>query len=164
MKRSKTKRGISPVIATVLLIAIVIVTGLIVFLWFRGIAEETITKFSQKNIKLVCRDVQFQASYSNNILSISNTGTVPLYSMKLKISGGGSFKTEDMKELNKSGLIYWPTIGLNQGGAYSEDISGISGIETADEITLIPVLVGSIKGGGEKIHTCDEKQGFKINI
>ena len=157
----RRKKGVSPVIATVLLIAMVIVIGLIIFLWFRGLAEETITKFGKKNIKLVCRDVQFQASYSSNILAISNTGTVPIYSMSIKLSGGGSFTTIDLREENKSGLIFWPKLGINQGEAYSEDISVY--VTGKDEITLIPVLIGKTKKV-EKVHTCDEKDGFKIKI
>lgn len=160
MKKSKSKKGISPVIATVLLIAMVIVIALIIFLWFKGITEETITKFGQKNIKLVCRDVKFDASYSGGVLSISNTGTVPLYSMKLKISSGGSYITKDLKEELPSD---WPELGLNQGASFSADISNIEKVQTADEITLIPVLVGTSKEG-EKKYTCDEKQGYEIII
>jgi len=44
------KKGLSPVIATMLLIAIVVVIGLIIFLWFRGMTEEAITKFDGTNI------------------------------------------------------------------------------------------------------------------
>ena len=54
------KRGLSPVVATVLLIAIVIIIGLIVFLWFRGMTEETITKFGTENIRFACDDVYFE--------------------------------------------------------------------------------------------------------
>ncbi len=78
------KRGISPVIATVLLIAMVVVIGLIVFLWFRGMIEEEGTKFG-KNVKLVCDDVNFEASYSGGVLSILNIGNTPIYKMKIKI-------------------------------------------------------------------------------
>ncbi len=162
MYKMRRKKGVSPVIATVLLIAMVIVIGLIIFLWVRGLTEETITKFGKKNIKLVCRDVQFQASYSSDILSISNTGTVPIYSMSIKLSGGGSFTTIDLREENKSDLIFWPKLGINQGEAYSENISRYVTADK-DEITIIPVLIGKSKKV-EKVHTCDEKDGFKIKI
>jgi len=44
------KKGVSPVIATVLLIAMVVVIALIIFLWFRGLTKEAITKFDVRNL------------------------------------------------------------------------------------------------------------------
>ena len=61
------KRGVSPVIATVLLISMVVIIGIIIFLWFRGMVGETVTKFG-KNIELACEDVVFDASYSTSTL------------------------------------------------------------------------------------------------
>ena len=46
------KRGVSPVIATILLIGIVIVIALIVFLWLRGMQQEAITKFEGMNVEI----------------------------------------------------------------------------------------------------------------
>ena len=61
---NKNKMGLSPVVATVLLIAMVIIIGIIIFLWFRGFTHESITKFGVRNVELVCGDVNFQATYS----------------------------------------------------------------------------------------------------
>ena len=146
------KRGISPVIATVLLIAMVIVIGLIVFLWFRGIVQEEGTKFG-KNVKLVCADVKFDASYSDStgILSIVNTGRPPIYRMKMKISKEGSHSTKEIEG-------DWPALGLNQGGAFSENIN--SEISGANKITLIPVLMSKEK----KAYVCEEQYGYEIEI
>ena len=148
------KRGISPVIATVLLIAMVIVIGLIIFLWFRGIIEEEGTKFEGKNVKLVCADVKFDASYSKGVLSILNTASVPIYKMKMKIYKDGSHST---KEIEGS----WPPTGLNPGGAFSEDIS--SDTSGVNKITLIPVLMAS-SSGGKKAYTCEDQYGKEITI
>ena len=89
--RGKMKRGLSPVIATTLLIAMVVVLGLIIFLWFRGFTEESVTKFGGTNIKLVCGDLAFESSYSSDSgnLFLSNIGNVPIYSFKLKIQKTG---------------------------------------------------------------------------
>ncbi len=149
------KRGVSPVVATVLLIAMVIVIALIIFLWFRGMARETITKFDGTNIELVCGDVKFEASYSGGILYVSNIGNVPIYGMKIKISGDGSHVTKDLKDIST-----WLDTGLNQGGTFSGDIS--TEVGTAKEITLIPVLIGTSEKG-DKTYVCDEKQhGYEI--
>jgi len=149
----KNKRGISPVIATVLLIAMVVVIGLIVFLWFRGMVQEEGTKFG-KNVKLVCDDVNFEASYSGGILSIVNTGTIPIYRMKLKILKEGSHETKDLPG-------DWPGLGLNQGGTFSGDIS--SEVEGANKIIVLPVLMGS-SSEGKKSYICEEQYGYEIII
>jgi len=109
------KKGVSPVIATVLLIAMVVVIALIIFLWFRGLTKEAITKFDGQNIELVCMDVSFEASYSSGVLYIANLGNVPIFGMKMKILSDGSYQTVDLS----SG---WPTSGLNQGATYSGDV------------------------------------------
>ena len=156
MKRGMKKRGVSPVIATVLLIAMVIAIGLIVFLWFRGMVQEEGTKFG-KNVKLVCDDVNFEASYSGGILSIVNIMPTPIYKMKVKISKAGSHETKDLNDLSGN----WPGLGLNQGGAFSGDIS--SKIGGADKIMLIPVLMGS-SSEGKKSYICEEQYGYEITI
>ena len=156
------RKGLSPVIATVLLIAIVVVIASIVLLWFRGITEESVTKFGKKNIKLVCDDVQFQASYSSGIISISNTGTIPIYNIKVKIVRSGSFATEDFKTPKIFGDVGWPSSGINQGEAFeTPDISTF--ITDANELLLIPVLIGSSKKG-DTPHTCEERHGYKITL
>jgi len=153
MKR-KEARGLSPVIATVLLITIVVVIALIVFLWIRGMTEEAITKFEGKNIQLVCEEVSFSADYSEDTLYISNPGNVPIFGMNVKVIGEGSYTTEDLRDLNS-----WPQLGLNQGGAFSDQLSF-----DGNEIVLIPVLLGE-SGSGKKTYVCDENQyGFSITI
>ena len=152
-----SKRGISPVIATVLLIAMVVVIGLIIFLWFKGMTEETITKFGGTNIKLICADVSFEASYSGEMLSILNIGNVPIFGMKIKIFKDGSHLTKNLKDLSEN----WPELGLNQGGTFSGDIS--SEVESGDKIILMPVLIGSSEKG-EKTFMCEEQYGYEILI
>jgi len=142
------KGGLSPVIATVLLVGLVVVSGLIIFTWFRGLTQEAVTKFDQ-NIQLVCNDVSFEASYSDGKLAIRNVGgAVPIFDFKVKISDASGFETKEISEYTD-----WPEGGLNQGGAVEvnllEDISG--------DITLIPVLVGTSQKGAQASFTCDER-------
>jgi len=144
----KNKRGISPVIATVLLIAMVIVSGLIVFLWFNGIVQEEGTKFG-KNIKLNCPDVKFDASYVNENLNILNTGNVPIYRMKARIFEEGGYETIEVSN--------WPDEGLNKGAVFSGSINTAN----ANKILLIPVLMGS-SGEGRKTYTCEDQYGYEI--
>jgi len=153
----KNKRGVSPVIATVLLIAMVVVIGLIVFLWFRGLNEDAITKLG-KNVELVCGDVSFSADYdlSSGRLSIVNDGNVDIFNMNIEISKSGSHETKDLRE----DFDGWPNSGLNQGEASSIDADFGSGVE---KIILIPILAGKSEKG-DRAFVCKEKDSIEINL
>ena len=156
----KNHRALSPVVATVLLIAMVIVIALIVFLWFRSLTGEQITKFGGTNIQLVCGDVYFEASYSGSSdeLLIRNSGNVPIYNFKVKVEGDGSYTTSDLKDLSPEWDSNYET-GLNQGMSFSGEVI-LSG--SPSQITLIPVLIGDTDKG-KKTYVCDEKQyGYQI--
>ncbi|MFH1607757.1 MAG: archaellin/type IV pilin N-terminal domain-containing protein [archaeon] len=145
----KSKRGVSPVVATVLLIGMVVVIGIIIFLWFKGFTQEAITK-QGTNIELVCNDVDFDASYSSGMLYISNDGDIPIYGMKLKISQDRSHDTVDLEDFE----------GLNQGASFSEGVDYLVG--SANSITLIPVLLGTSEQG-ERTFLC-EQNSYEILI
>jgi len=157
-KMVNQKKGVSPVIATVLLITISIIIGLIIFLWFRGLTREAVTKF-EKNIELVCEDVDVLPEYSSTLgkLYFLNTGNVPVYNFYIKVSEEGGHKTLNMKEIDSN----WPSTGLRQGGSFSsKDLSAeFSG---ATKMLIIPVLVGTSQTGEEKTHVCDEMYGYEI--
>ena len=153
-ERGVGKKGVSPVIATVLLVAMVVVIGLIIFLWFRGITEEAITKFGGRNIELVCGDLEFLSGYSTStgILSISNIGNVPIFGMKAKVSKQGGHDTLNMEEED----VGWPDIGLRQGGIFSGNLG--TEFSGADQVLLIPVLMGK-SSQGDKTYVCEERHG-----
>lgn len=154
----RKKRGISPVIATVLLVAMVVVIGLIIFLWFRGITEEAVTKFGGRNIELVCEEVEFLSDYSAaGILSVSNMGNVPIFGMKARISKQGGHETLNIGDLS----VGWPEIGLRQGGTFSGNL--MEGFAGAEQILLIPVLMGT-SAQGEQTHVCEDKYGQDLII
>ena len=159
IKKMDNRKGVSPVIATVLLVTMVVVIALIIFLWFRNINKEAITKFDGTNVEIVCSDVSFDASYSSGTLYVTNSGNVPIYSMKLRTYSGGSYETNDLHDLSASG---WPEKGLNPGIVSSS--SGLSGyIEGAERTILIPVLVGVNEAGEQKLHTCEDSFGQEID-
>ncbi len=148
MKEAR-KKGVSPVIATVLLIALVVVIAMIIFFFMRGIGEEAITKFGDENIKLACQKVDFDASYSDGELAISNLGEVPIYDMNIRLSTGGNYETKSLKEISSS----WPSSGLTQGGVASVIIPNVGGVE---KIIVNPVLVGKTKAGAKKSYNCEQ--------
>ncbi len=149
------KRGISPVVATTLLIAIVVIIALIIFLWFRNFVGDYGEKFG-KNIELVCEEVQLGASYSGGILYITNDGNVPVFKLNLKFSGGGSYETSELNDI----VSDWPETGLKQGGVYSGDISEKS--SDAEEILVMPILLGISDEGNQKTYACGEQYGYEV--
>lgn len=156
----KDERGISPIISSILLVAMVLVIAIILFLWLRGLTQEAVVKFD-KNIELVCEDVVFSASYTGDgKLQIVNSGNVPIWDIKLKISNKDtkSSSTEDM-----SGIISLPTNGLLQAGkAGNYDIrSVING--NIDKIIVIPILRGSTETE-EKNYVCNDRFGKEIAV
>jgi flagellin-like protein len=159
LKSKKETKGLSPVIATVLLIVLVVVIALIVFLWVRGMTQEAITKFKGENIQLVCGKVSFEATYTQTTgLYIQNPGSVPIFGMDVKVVGAGSHTTLDLRD-----NANWPEVGLNTGGIFSDE--GFSSqVGSAQEIVLIPVLMGESESG-RKTYVCDENQyGYKISV
>ena len=154
----KNNRGVSPVIATVLLVAMVVVIGLIIFLWFRGITEEAVTKFGGRNIELVCEEVEFLSDYSAaGILSVSNMGNVPIFGMKARISKQGGHETLNIGDLS----VGWPEIGLRQMGTFSGNL--MEEFAGAEQVLLIPVLMGT-SAQGEQTHVCEDKYGQDLII
>jgi len=154
----KNKKGLSPVIADILLVALVVVIIAIIFVWFKGMVQEGITKFDQ-NIQLICDKIVFDADYSGGILTINNNGEPPVYTMKVRISEEGEFKTQEIQELVAESK--WPDTGLRQGAVYSEAISFEEGVT---KISLIPVLVGTNSEGKQKRFTCEGQYEKEINI
>jgi flagellin-like protein len=155
IKRSDNRKGLSPVIATVLLVGMVVVMGLIIFTWFRGLTQEAITKFDQ-NIQLVCDDVDFDASYSDSSgkgkLSISNRGSVSLFDVKIKVFEPGGFESFNIKDIASD---EWPEFGLKGGEAKEIDVS--SDIINPEGISVVPILVGTTQKGKQTSYVCDDK-------
>jgi flagellin-like protein len=164
-KMSMKKKGLSPVVTTVLLIVLVIVIIGIIFLWFSGMIEEGVTKFD-KNIQLVCDDVRFDASYSSNgIITIVNNGNIPLYSVDIKAGTGGNFQTEELKEIveeEDEEQEPWPEIGLTQGNTFSGDISNYVG-DDSETIIVSPILIGT-SSKGKKTFVCSGDYSEEISV
>ena len=150
----KRKSGVSPVIATVLLIAMVIVLALIIFLWFKSLAQENVLKFDS-NIELACPKVAFSVERQAGSVIIENTGDVSIYRLKMQKELNRGHETTDLTDNS------WPDMGLNPGEIYDdEEAINLEGVE---KITFIPVLVGN-SDEGDKSYTCDDQWGEEITI
>lgn len=144
------KRGVSPVIATVLLIAIVVVLALIIFIWASNFLPETITK-SGELIENSCGQIVFDAEAVGGNVIIVNKGNIPLYGAEIRKRGFG--------EVESIG-VFGATI--SSGETDSIDISG-SELNADDEIVIVPVIIGE-SDSLKKAYTCDESYGISTTV
>ncbi|MFA4960190.1 MAG: archaellin/type IV pilin N-terminal domain-containing protein [Candidatus Pacearchaeota archaeon] len=142
-----SKKGLSPVIATVLLIMLVLILAALIFLWARGIIGEQIEK-NGRAIKNVCSSVNFEVELVQNstgsYLEAINRGSVAIYSFDLKMIKGGDSSVGKVQ------------FGVDVGESISESIN--ENLETGTEkMVVYPVLIGNIKGGSSnKPYTCTD--------
>lgn len=122
------KKGLSPVIATVLLISIVVVIALIILLWAMSFFGEVIQK-QEKSAEQACGEVDLEASIDGDSLSITNNGNIPVYAVKIRKKTGGSINIQT-EEIN----LY--------AGQSNPDIK-VEG--EFDEVDIIPVVLGQKK-------------------
>ena len=152
------KRGVSSVIATVLLIGLVVVLSTIVFLWAKGFVKEQIEKFGTP-IETQCGNIDFTASpISNNgnqyNIAITNKGNIAIYRIAIGLKKGG--KTE-MKTFNNTKVNTGQTIR-------SEFNLTMKNGEGPNKIIVYPILLGKVVGENEnKMSTC-LKNGITIEI
>jgi len=140
------KKGLSPVIATTLLVLLVVILGLMIFLWARGFLEEQLEKFGGP-IEKACKKIRFDAEGKNNRgtldLEITNRGNVDIYQFDVKMEAAGESQTRRFKYKvpSKSSTKGNIVLGVGSKGTLPE------------KITVYPSLIGR-SGGENKIFTC----------
>ena len=164
MKKMVTKnklvnKGMSPVVATILLIVLVVILAAIIFLWLRrAFVPEIIEKDGKDIATIVCSEVEFRAVYNNPYLEISNDGNVPIQNMKIKIVESGSHTESDLLTME----VGWPELGLGKSRVFRGNIGGDIG--GAEEIIVTPILRGTSNSGYQD-KVCDEGQyGNPLNV
>jgi flagellin-like protein len=144
----KRKKGVSPMVSTVLLIMIVIIIAIIILIWGRGWIKEKLLKFN-KPVENVCPDVSIKPFVNpDNSYGFTNTGNIPIYQVDLKITARGS---SSVTRIDKSAN---PGASVILGNDY-----GDSNIE---EIKIIPVLLGKTSSGKQKQYTCPEQTAVVV--
>lgn len=142
IKLKRGKKGISPVVSTILLVMIVIVLALIILLWSRGFIKEAYTKTiagEEKPVEYYCSQLNLQGFVNNDdSFGFKNQGTVPIYSFDLRLSGNDG--NTDVKEYpaNGGGTI-------NPGGMIT--FEGLLGHSKYKEVKVIPILLAKKKSG-----------------
>ena len=149
------KRGVTPVIATVLLISIVIVLASIVFLWAQGFVNEGTEKFGEP-IERACDSVSFEAQVyledsGDYTLEVNNRANVPLYGFNIKLIGEGDIRVH--KTLPQT---------INVGDSVKITLLS-SDLNDAEDLLIVPVLLGE---DGERSETfpCPDSAGEGVTI
>ncbi|MCX6741934.1 MAG: hypothetical protein NTX24_02030 [Candidatus Pacearchaeota archaeon] len=138
---SKNKKGISPIIATVLLIVIAIALFVAIFFWVKSMQKEVILKFGS-GIEQSCLRVSFDANVQGQVLQVENRGDITIGAIDVYNKSGGSLISID-------GI----TTPIMPGEA--AQLSGISGCQ---QLKIVPVLMGiSKKTGSEAQFVCEAK-------
>ena len=145
------KRGLSPVIATALLIVIVLVLALIIFLWARGFLKEKNVKFNQP-IENSCADIVFNSEASAGVLSVVNNGNIPIYQFEIYKIDAGSRTLID-----KLGCANGATINPGDDCDMNSDK-----IVKGNTIFIAPIILGMV-GETEQPYTCI-KSGEELNV
>ena len=92
----ENKKGMSPVVATVLLITISIIVIAIIFIWARSAIQEGDLKFGEP-IKTACEDLSLDIDLVGNNLAVVNLGNrVALHSVVLKDKSGDLYFCQDL--------------------------------------------------------------------
>jgi flagellin-like protein len=149
MGRKVGKRGLSPVIATVLLISLALILAIIIFLWARTLINENILKFGEP-IENACEDIFFDSEATPTEIKIVNRGNVPIYGIEFRKIKLGSIITEKTLE---EGVV-------NIGETHSFTITGIN---KGEEVLIIPIILGE-QNEKSVSHTCDERFGIRIYV
>jgi len=153
-----SKKAVSPVISTVLLVLIVIVLATIILLWSRGLIKEAITKEivgESKRVEQFCSEVGVESILNEDgSFGFSNNGNVPIYSVNVKLTSGGN---SEIKEIDSASGG-----SVNPGFATFIEDPDIQTYENYEEVKIIPVLLGKTKSGGIEPFECPEINGIII--
>ena len=169
----RDKKGVSPIIATVLLIAIVIVLAAIIFLWARAFLSEKAVK-GDRAVEVSCGEVEFESEVVENAancpdlqcvstsncvggitkesaIDINNIGNVPIYGIKVFEwdEGLGSVVAE---EPLVGGTI---TIGKSVFVCLGRDV------DIGNSFRVVPKLLAE-QDGKRVAYTCPEKDGITV--
>ncbi len=143
---SKNKKGVSPVVATVLLITIAVVVVIIIFIWAASTINDGKLKFGSP-IKTACNNLNVQVTYTNPSLDIINRGSqVPLHSISIKVKDGSSTDPYECDSLD-----------ISPGQTATIDITdcGVPLGTTAENIkSIVPIL----KDDDGENYYCDKNE------
>lgn len=153
------KKGLSPTVSTLLMIALMLVLAAIIFLWTRGFLKESVMKNGLDG-QDVCKQIRFDAYFkigsldSDGVtgeLSIVNEGNIPIKGFEIKQRlGGDSFRTPFYFSISPGSTLSGYPIGL---------------MGTIEDVEFFPIILGISEKDNEKSkkYTClDNSKKIRI--
>lgn len=150
MKEGVDKRGLSPVVASVLLILLVFILASILFIWSRGFISEQIEKFGEP-IEKSCSNVNFEVArigndLINSKLEVLNKGDVDIRDLEIRMSKGGESKVKRFDFSVDAGEFRSKTLSFSMSD--EEEV-------VPDKIVVYPALVGKVVGeASNSMYVC----------
>lgn len=137
----RTRKAVSPVIATTLLILIVVILALIIFLLAKSFIKEAVQKQNMP-AEQACQEINIDASWTDDKVDVVNRGNIKIYRLIIKgIKGGKS----ERKEIE----------GIDPGEARTLTLTDY------EKIIVIPAILGKTSRGKSQ-YNCDEKYGIEL--
>lgn len=162
------KKGVSPVVATVLLIVIVIVLAAIIFIWARGFLTESATK-GDRIVESSCEDINFEvqivqsasqcpngASAFYPAIDINNIGNIPIYGIKVLEYDDSTGSIDNIPLADETFVGGTVTVGRSSYVC----LTGTT-LNSGDKFRIIPKLLAE-KESRKIAYTCPEKDGQTV--
>jgi len=153
----KSRKAVSPMVSTALLIVIVIILAILILLWARGFIKEVISKEiagNEKRVDEFCLEVKMSPIVNqDDSFGFENTGNVPIFAYKVKLEGGG--KSEVVTISNEVGGA------VNPGFSVIVDDPRIGAYSSYDSVKIIPTLLGKV-GSDTREFECPEVNGLEV--
>lgn len=146
-----SKRGISPLIATVLLIGFIIALVAVVMLWGKGFIQEKAEKEGElAQAQLSCTRIKLDAKVGAGKIDIVNKGNTAISGMILR--AGSNVKQCKPGDIRECGTKENPFKALDQLESINiyDIVKGMG-----DEVTVIPAILP--KGIGAPLVPCSDK-------
>ena len=160
----KEKRGLSPVIATTLLILIAVIIAVIILLWIRSyIGEKAEKDLGGGPIALenVCKEVKFDADAKfetgNLKVHVGNNGNVPIYGIEVKKKGFASVSS--VRAVNTRS----PNLAIASGEDEDLELSDVNNVEIGNDLVIVPIVLGESKKA-KKAYVCEEQYGVEVKV
>jgi flagellin-like protein len=156
-KHIDSKRAVSPLVATVLLIAITVSLAATIFVWQSGFFAEQVQKFYEgQNIlaERSCEKIIFDWSFDpdSSELIIDNQGNVPISKSNIKII--------DAKGNEESSVLDTP---IKSSETYNASIANLPPVQ-GDDVEVTPYITGiGVKSGTAKLYYC-QNSGVRKTI
>ena len=155
MKNLLNKKGISPLIATVMLIGVSLAIFGTIFFWLRGMIAENVMKFDSP-IETQCDNVAFTASLDmtdpeNVKIIVNNQENIPILGMNIKVKNSGRTLTKSIRK---------PLDGVISSAETDVIMleSGIFSTSGDSQRTITPIIQGKgVKTGKMSRYVCKSK-------